>query len=273
MKATYTDLRTMARKIVATLPRPAFCTLFQAEIERSERLLLTHPMLAGLKKQVFPLLDDDFGHGVRHSALVAIDAGAIVQIEMGLSPGAPEMVRAMVLAQVAGLLHDIKRKEKKHAEKGALFAQNLLGTGKFDLTDPEIEIVCNAIGNHEAFQDKGTGHGQSAKSRGHASDLRPGSGTGSISRLISDALYDADKFRWGPDNFTHTVWDMVIFANIPLADFLRHFPGGMKKLAQIRNTFRTETGKTYGPGFIDVGLETGKRLAVHLKNDHSDLFP
>ncbi len=273
MKATYTDLRTMARKIVATLPRPAFCTLFQEEIARSERLLLTHPLLVGLKNRILPLLDDDFGHGMRHSELVAIDAGAIVQIEMGLSPGAPEMVRAMVLVQVAGLLHDIKRKEKKHAQKGALFAEGLLQTGGFDLTDPEIKIVCNAIGNHEAFQEQRTGHGKPVKSGDRTSDSGPGSTTGSIFRLISDALYDADKFRWGPDNFTHTVWDMVIFAKIPLADFLNRFPGGMKKLAQIRDTFRTDTGKAYGPGFIDLGLETGKRLAARLKNDHSDLFP
>ncbi|ACN13379.1 hypothetical protein HRM2_02570 [Desulforapulum autotrophicum HRM2] len=272
MKATYTDLRNMARKIVAALPRPAFCTLFQGEIARSKDLLHTHPLLTGLKTRIIPLLDDDFGHGMLHSELVAIDAGAIVQIEMGLSPGAPEMMRAMVLVQVAGLLHDIKRKEKKHAQKGALFAENLLTTEGFDLTALEIKIVCNAIGNHEAFQEKNIGLGKPVKSRNHRSDSGPESTTGLIPQLISDALYDADKFRWGPDNFTHTVWDMVVFAKIPLADFLKHFPGGMKKLAQIRNTFRTDTGKAYGPGFIDVGLETGKRLAARLRSDYSELF-
>lgn len=269
MKATYTDLRNMAREIVASLPLPAFCSLFQEEITRSKGLLRTHPLLKGLKNRITPLLEDDFGHGMRHSELVAIDAGAIVQIEMGCRPGTPEMMRTMLLVQVAGLLHDIKRKEKNHAQKGALFAKKLLEAGKFNLKDEEIKMVCNAIGGHEAFKEKTTLGRVAIKAGRRRSDA----GLESTAQLISDALYDADKFRWGPDNFTHTVWDMVVFAKIPLADFLKHFPGGMKKLAQIRNTFRSDTGKAYGPGFIDVGLETGKRLITRLKKDHSDLFP
>lgn len=280
MKPTYTELRNTARKIVATLPKPVFCTLFQDEIARSKDLFYTHPLLVKLKNQITPMLENDFGHGMLHSKLVCIDAGAIVQIEMGLSPGAPKMLRAMVLVQTAGLLHDIKRKEKNHAQKGALFAKALL-PGKYDLTEKEIKIVCNAIGNHEAFQEKKniltdpalvvprqtSTFSASSSSVSHQSVSHQ-----SVSQLISDALYDADKFRWGPDNFTHTVWDMVIFAKIPLADFLQRFPRGMEKLAQIQKTFRTETGKVYGPGFIDLGIRAGEGLVEQLRKHHSELF-
>ena len=273
MKATYSELRNTARKIVGTLPQPAFCTLFQEEIARSKSLLYSHHLLKELKYQIAPLIDDDFGHGRLHSELVAIDGGAIVQIEMGLGPGASELVRTMVLVQVAGLLHDIRRKEKNHAQKGAAVAEKLLLTGRYGLTQTEIKIVCNAIGNHEAFQAKPQ-PSPLPESLASPWGLAPTSTPEiqAIAQLVSDALYDADKFRWGPDNFTHTVWDMVMFANIPLSEFLRRFPVGMHGLAQIKNTFRTETGKIYGPGFIDPGLETGRRLLLQLKADYSEFF-
>jgi len=251
MKTIYQELRDMAREIVATLPRPEFCTLFEDEITRSRHLLCANPLLVKLKNQIGPLLEDDFGHGILHSELVCVDGGAIVQIELKNQVNQTEMERAMLLVQTAGLLHDIKRKEKHHSEKGARFARTLLKNGNYSLAPGEIETVCNAIQNHEAFQENNQGHPPS---------------------LISDALYDADKFRWGPDNFTHTVWDMVIFAKIPLTEFLRRFPRGMEKLSQIRDTFRTDTGKAYGPGFINLGIEAGELLVATLQEERSELF-
>ena len=75
--------------------------------------------------------------------------------------------------------------------------------------------------------------------------------------MLSDCLYDADKFRWGPDNFTHTIWDMVGFINPPLKTFVSHYPKGMALLKKIRGTFRSRTGRRYGPQFIDVGIAIG----------------
>jgi hypothetical protein len=34
----------------------------------------------------------------------------------------------------------------------------------------------------------------------------------------------------------------------------------MESLLRIRETFRTSTGKDYGPDFIDLGLEIGRRF-------------
>jgi hypothetical protein len=143
------------------------------------------------------------------------------------------------LAQCAGLLHDVCRKEKSHAQKGAETARDILGG--YPLIADEIAHVCTAIRNHEAF-----------------ARLEPL--PVQLARLISDCLYDADKFRWGPDNFTHTVWDMVSFLNPPLESFVGHYPKGMDLLRKIRGTFRSRTGRRYGPQFIDIGIAIGEAL-------------
>jgi hypothetical protein len=52
---------------------------------------------------------------------------------------------------------------------------------------------------------------------------------------------------------------------IPLKILLVHFLAGMDGIRRIRGTFRTNTGKIYGPDFIDLGLEIGLRLYKKLK--------
>jgi hypothetical protein len=144
---------------------------------------------------------------------------------------------------VAGILHDIKREEKEHARKGSEEAGRILR--EFDLSEGERSAIIDAIGNHEAF--------------------RPVLPLDDPDwRLISDALYDADKFRWGPDNFSEMLWDMVTRRNVPLSAVLSRFLGGLEGVGRIRETFRSETGRRYGPDFIDRGMEIGKRLYAEL---------
>ena len=114
----------------------------------------------------------------------------------------------------------------------------------------EIGDICRAIQNHEAFKDS------------IAADTPEG-------ELISNSLYDADKFRWGPDNFHDTLWDMVSYVNPPLAKFMDGYPRGMEKLETIKKTFRTATGKKYGPQFIDLGLAIGEELYRVIKTEFS----
>jgi len=83
-------------------------------------------------------------------------------------------------------------------------------------------------------------------------------------QLISDALYDADKFRWGPDNFTETLWAMIIPRKTPLPVLLSRFLSRLEGIENIRTTFRTPTGREYGPDFIDRGLLIGRRLHAAL---------
>ena len=91
-------------------------------------------------------------------------------------------------------------------------------------------------------------------------------------RLVSDCLYDADKFRWGPDNFSDTLWEMVSFMNPPLSVFVSRYPSGMETLFKIRSTFRSRTGKKYGPQFIDLGLAVGNELYKVIMHHYSHLI-
>ena len=105
----------------------------------------------------------------------------------------------------------------------------------------ERQYVADAIRNHEAFQETF-----------ERDDL--------AGRLVSDALYDADKFRWGPENFTITLWIMVEAHNTRPEALHRIFREKMKGIEKIKETFRTNTGKRYGPEFIDQGIMIGNAI-------------
>lgn len=248
MEPVYSRIRERARRVVADFPEPVFYQDFQEESARSRRVFETHPVLRKIKAEAYPRMDNDLGHGVRHVEAVAIDAGTLVMIEggkMGLPP--TELARKAVLGHCAGILHDIKRKEKNHAEKGALFAGKALQNHPF--SPEEIRDICRAIRLHTAFKE----------------NPRPVSGA-----LVADCLHDADKFRWGPDNFTDTVWHMASFFKTPLSRFIEFYPAGMESLRVIRGAFRTETGRKYGPGFIDAGISAGEKIFKIIRNEFRD---
>ena len=248
MMETYDHLQQEARKIVASLPPPRFHRIHIREVEESKAFLDQDPLLKRLQGEMARLVEEDFGHGGLHSWLVSVDAGAIVRVELERNKHHKESyIRHQIqLVQIAGILHDIKRKEADHARKGAVFAKEYLNRHNYPILPMDLQLICDAIGEHEAFSK--------ANSREKIKN----------SSLISNALYDADKFRWGPDNFTHTVWDMVRFAKVPVELFVKKYPAGIQKLSQIKTTFRTRTGKTFGPDFIDLGMEAGRLLAGHL---------
>jgi hypothetical protein len=240
METIYIEIRKVARRIVAGYPRPDFYDDHLAEGRTSRQFYHANDAICKLREDMAGCLDDDFGHGLGHAEKVAIDAGTLVIIESRRCGYREERVqRNLLLAQCAGLLHDICRKEKFHAQKGAETARDILSA--YPLIPDEIAHVCTAIRNHEAF------------ARLEHLPVQ-------LARLISDCLYDADKFRWGPDNFTHTVWDMVSFLNPPLEAFVGHYPKGMELLRKIRGTFRSQTGRRYGPQFIDIGIAIGEAL-------------
>jgi hypothetical protein len=206
----------------------------------SRQYFETNPFTVQLRTFVASKLEDDFGHGLEHALKVAMDAGALMIIENKLVGSSNELInRRVIIVQCAALLHDIKRKQENHAVRGAAYARKVLKTSPFD--PEEIEDICLAIQNHEAFKNT----------------IKSNTLQGS---LVSDCLYDADKFRWGPDNFSDTVWTMASFFKIPVVKFMELYPGGMKTVARIKHTFRTDTGKKYGPQFIDIGLAIGEEL-------------
>lgn len=234
----YRHAQEIARRITAEAGDPLFYSEQMKAVGTSGRLFREHPLVI----RAIAILGADperKGHGLSHITKVSVDAGAIILVERE-NGGAPERVlRLVALVQVAGVLHDIKREEKDHARKGADEAGRILQS--FDFSGVERSAIVNAIANHEAFRP-----------------VLPMDDPDW--QLLSDALYDADKFRWGPDNFSEMLWDMVSRRNVPLSAVLGRFLKGMEGIGKIRETFRSETGRRYGPDFIDRGMEIGRRL-------------
>jgi len=232
------EARKRARRIARAVGPPIFYQEKKREVEGSRRLFRSSPLVNECLNLVRKR-KDGIGHGIIHVRKVAIDAGAISLIENSLVHTKSEVRRIVLLAHVAGVLHDIRRLEKNHAHASADEAGILLS--QFDLPKREVEAITSAIRNHEAFQP--------------AAILED-----PLARFLSDSLYDADKFRWGPDNFTDMIWDMVEYRKASLDAVLKRFLKGMEGIERIRETFRTVTGKTYGPDFIDRGTKIGMKF-------------
>lgn len=248
MPTVYDHLRERAQTIISTHAPPTFYTDCHDACAASQHLFDTDPIVARLKNFIHRHVEEDFGHGLRHLTKVTLDAGALVYIEGRMAGYVPsQLKRCMRLVQCAGLLHDFKRKEKNHAVAGAKYARDLLQSYPFEKA--EIETISLAIRNHEAFKP--------SVDAASESDL-----------LLSDCLYDADKFRWGPDNFADTVWEMVAYFKPSLTTFVRRYPKGLAGIERIKPTFRTPTGRQYGPQFIDLGLAIGRELLTIIENEY-----
>jgi len=251
-EAVYVVLREKARAIAARLPLPDFYEVHAAEVSLAQSDLDRHSLLNRLNGLVADRIENDFGHGLAHARKVAVDAGALILVESqqaGLTE--TEAGRRQILAQTAGLLHDMCRREKNHAAAGARNAAQVLR--RFKRPAAEIEAVCYAIANHEAFQSI----------QAPPSDL---------AHMVANCLYDADKFRWGPDNFTHTLWDMVTSFNPPLSAFVARYPAGMQKLEEIKLTFRSLTGRRFGPQMINFGIAIGRELLTFIRTEFTHLL-
>ena len=237
----------LSRKIAAEVGTPRFYLEREREVALSRELFAAEPLVAaGIR--LAEERGDCLGHGLIHIRKVAIDVGALILIEEGGGLPGARVRRLVLLAHLSGLLHDIRRTEKDHAERGADEAARLLTS--FPIQDDECAGIAGAIRNHEAFRPFRTE-------------------AGPTERLLSDALYDADKFRWGPDNFTEMLWDMVEYRKASLDALLTRFLKGMEGIKRIRETFRTHTGKIYGPDFIDRGIEIGMKFYTDILQSKS----
>ncbi|MDH4163870.1 MAG: hypothetical protein OEW15_14460 [Nitrospirota bacterium] len=239
MHALYKRLQDLSRDVARNLAQPDFYRRFTREIAWSEQALAGD----GPIRECRGRLDESLlecAHGLCHCEAVARDAGALVMIEgRGRRLEERELSLLAQAAIIAGLLHDIKRREQDHAVRGSLEAEKILNLLAFDrrLTG----YITYAIRNHEAFKK--------------TCDLGDEAGC-----LISDALYDADKFRWGPENFTTTLWLMVNDRSTPPEQLHGVFQEKMKGIASIKETFRTATGRRYGPEIIEQGISIGNAI-------------
>jgi hypothetical protein len=237
-------LQMEAERIASRHPLPEFYTRFKAPIAFARKLFYSHPQVRRMRERVQPVLSEEMGHGLYHSTRVSLDSAALICLE--LDPVANKSVaveRIMVLGILAGLLNDVRRSEDRHAEAGAEEARKMLLD--FSLSRNEIECICDAIRNHEAF-------------------MAPVPCQRQWFQLVSDCLYDADKFRWGADTFTHTLWHMAGSQGLSPRDLIERFPWGMSGTYRIVETFRTPTGRQYGPEIVETGVSIGKEIYRYL---------
>lgn len=233
-------LRRLRHESANVLPDrlPNFYTVLNAQLAFARETFFSHPLIIRCREDVVPFLHDDFGHGVDHAKKVAIEACTLVLAEaepLGMATAR----RLGLLAMLAGLIHDTCRLEGDHAIRGGELALLLLHD--YPLQDAEKDSIAKAIACHEAFSQ-------------HKIFDDP------HTQLVSDALYDADKFRWGPDNFLTTLWEICNYQEWTLNEILAKFPQGLEMIASVQDTFRTSTGRIYGPEFIELGLTMGKKM-------------
>ena len=239
----YKKLQETARSMAAALPEPALYRECRDAIQQADGIMQGCNLIERCRRK----LDEaslECAHGICHCEAVARDASAIVIIEGRIRSLSQNEIELLGMAAgVAGLLHDIKRREEDHARLGSIEAEKILqGMG----VDPDFtRYVTEAIRNHEAFKDINSSSDWAAK-------------------LVSDALYDADKFRWGPENFTTTLWLILESKATPAEILHRIFMEKMKGIEKIKGTFRTSTGRRYGPEFIDQGIKIGTAIFQEL---------
>lgn len=243
----YEAAQRLCEKIAADSGLPRFYHEEAQVVEYSRQLFENHAFTRKCL-HIIETNESPYGHGLSHARKVAIDAGAIVLIEWKNIPGEEKGHRMLHLVHIAGVLHDLKRSSPDHARKGAKEADIILKN--FGIGFNERKTITQAIENHEAFQPHEPLDSKEAQ-------------------LLSDALYDADKFRWGPDNFTEMLWDIIIPRNVPLSKILGRFSHGLEAMKKIRETFRTPTGREYGPDFIDRGLKIGENFYSEITRELS----
>ena len=235
----YTELKEKALRAALKAGAPSFYAHHNKELAESRSSYSSSSLVRICRAR----LDESKlhpAHGVFHCEKVALEAGAILAIEgsaMGLD--ALSISELALCVQIAGLLHDIKRAGEDHTIAGSKEAAIILK----DLAMEERykSYIVSAIRNHEAFKKVLDSADESAK-------------------LVSDSLYDADKFRWGPDNFTVTLWLIMESTGLSPEKLCHSFNEKMEGIKKIKETFRTKTGQKYGPEFIDKGIMIGNEI-------------
>jgi hypothetical protein len=241
---------------LASNTRIQFYLDFQKYHKLSKTFFFTNPLVGRCKKDVLPFLEHNPAPEIEHAKKVAIDAGTLILVEgRGWDPA--RIKRWSLLAQLAGLMHDMHAPDPDHASLGAATARQILAG--YPLVDTEKEAIVSAVRDHDNV-----------------------SGTtcirSSICGWVSNALYDADKFRWSLDNLRASLFaTMVKEKQDPMLDIWLQLPEKIKKIRSAASTFKTVTGQRYGFQFINAGLAIGdylhQRLYDHITPDKARTHP
>ncbi len=240
-KVLLDDYRRLALHLAGQLPSSPLYVLHHSTVLATVRLFHRDSITRRIHQWLGSRLKSRPDHDRRHARRVALHTALLLTIETGARPSDDNPL--LQLGLYGGLLHDLYRGQAGHEILAGRTAGRLLRClGVEGLSSRWVE---SAIRNHVAFHD------------GHPIP-EP------AAQLLSDALYDADKLEWGPENFTRTIWRMMASRDTSIAQLPRIFTSGMAFIQQVKGTFRTRTGRTYGPPIIDRGLWIGSRILERL---------
>ncbi len=233
------ELKHRARKLAATRQHSAFAQDCAEELGHANALFFEHPLMQRLQDDALPYLNEQSAIGVEHSKRVAIEAAALALAEPSGLDG-EERRRVAVLAEIAGLLHDASRFEAAHAAQGAELALRLLA--KYPLGDEERMHIAQAVALHETALPLADDGPEAA-------------------RLLAAVVHDADCFRFGPEILPTTLWELCDMEEWSLERIADVFPEGPRRAATLRDAFRTEQGRRYGPELLDEGARMAPEYA------------
>lgn len=260
MDKRFSDFKHQARDLAAEIGRPRFERDYALRLSCARDMFFEHPMVLRLQEDLLPFLYDDYGHGVEHAKRVALDTATIVLAEaevLGLDMGMAR--RLALLGELSGLLHDVCRVETDHPRRGAELARMILA--EYELSNAEVEAIALSVKVHEEFRP--------------APELRPellpDQRQGDVRHedsstvLLAAALHDADIFRWGPDFFVTTLWEICDYEDWSNEEILSRFEPAMEHIRSLGATLRTSVGRTYGPEILDIGLRLAPRILVQAR--------
>jgi hypothetical protein len=122
----YDEMMSSSRRIAASFPAPHFYESCASELADSHRIYQQASLVGRCRKVIARDLSRNPSHGLDHAEKVAVEAGALVLAEgAGIGLKGPDAHEAAALAQVAGLLHDMRRGDEDHAASGAAAAGSI----------------------------------------------------------------------------------------------------------------------------------------------------
>lgn len=226
------DLKRRARDLAVSRAQSAFSLECAEELTHAGDIFFDHPLLLRLQNDALGYLNEACGLGVEHGKRVAMDAAALVLAEpCGIA--VDDRRRLAVLAEMAGLLHDALRHEEDHAERGADLCLRILRG--YSISPEERLWIAAAVAGHEEGGPQPEHNPEPA-------------------RLLAGAVHDADVFRFGPDIFVTTLWELCECDEWPLERIAGCFPQGVTRARTLADSFRTEGGRRYGPQLLAEGL-------------------
>ena len=237
------DMKRRAKDLSAARPHQPYFHDLANELAHAKDIFFDNSMVLHMQGDALVFLDEACGLGVEHAKKVAVDTAALILAEpSGLNQD--ERRRMAILAELAGLLHDATRHEEDHAAQGADLAMRLLRG--YAISSEERLWVAQAIAEHE--------------NPNGSAPIGP-----EPALLLAAALYDADKFRYGPDIFATTLWELCECDEARLEDIALIFPEGPRKARGYIDTFRTVEGRRHGPQLLAEGLSLAEELTRMLE--------